>query len=174
MPPMLANRPYDSLAVGDSARLTRVLHRSDIALFAALSGDVNPAHLDDDFARESRFHHVIAHGMWGGALVSTLLGTRLPGPGTIYVSQQLRFLKPVAVGDELTVTISVREKQERRHVLLDCAAVNQLGETVLAGEAEVIAPAEALAVAAPPLPEVQIVHPLGPESFRIDAGQAAE
>lgn len=76
----IENRTFDELAVGDSATLERRLTMDDIKLFAIMSGDVNPAHVDEDFAKSSRFHEVIAHGMWGGALISTVLGTEMPGP----------------------------------------------------------------------------------------------
>ena len=79
----------------------------DIQLFALLSGDIDPAHVDPEFAASSRFEGVIAHGMWGGALISGVLGTRLPGAGTIYRSQTLRFLAPVRIGDVLKVSVRV-------------------------------------------------------------------
>jgi len=84
MPPSdthIENRTYDEIKVGDTATLERRLTMDDIKLFAVMSGDVNPAHVDEDFAKSSRFQEIIAHGMWGGALISTLLGTELPGPG---------------------------------------------------------------------------------------------
>lgn len=84
----IENRTFDELRVGDSASLTRTLTRKDIQLFAVMSGDVNPAHLDDEYARSDMFHKVIAHGMWSGALISTVLGTQLPGPGTIYLASR--------------------------------------------------------------------------------------
>jgi phosphate acetyltransferase len=80
----IENRTFDEIQVGESAELTRRLTMEDIRLFAAMSGDLNPTHLDQDFAKSSSFHAVIAHGMWGGALISALLGTRLPGPGSLY------------------------------------------------------------------------------------------
>ena len=95
----LTNRTFDQLHVGDHAELTRTVDKDDIALFAAVSGDSNPAHLDTAFAAHGPFGHVVAHGMWTAALISAVLGTRLPGPGTIYLAQELRFLKPVAPGD---------------------------------------------------------------------------
>ena len=95
----IRNRTFDEIAVGDSASLRRTLTKADIELFAAMSGDVNPAHVDEQYARSGMFHHVVAHGMWGGSLISTLLGTELPGPGTIYLGQDLRFRHPVALGD---------------------------------------------------------------------------
>jgi acyl dehydratase len=77
----IQNRTFDEIQVGDSASLTRALTRQDISLFAAMSGDVNPAHVDEEYARSDMFHKIVAHGMWGGALISTVLGTKLPGPG---------------------------------------------------------------------------------------------
>ena len=97
----IENRTYDEIQVGDSATLTRTLRPEDIQLFAIMSGDVNPAHVDPEYAHSSMFHEVIAHGMWGGALISTVLGTEFPGPGTIYISQTLRFSRPVKVGEQL-------------------------------------------------------------------------
>lgn len=136
----IENKTFDEIKVGDVAALTRTLMRRDIDLFAAMSGDVNPAHVDTEFAKSDVFHKVIAHGMWGGTLISAVLGTELPGPGTIYLDQSLRFLKPVGLGDTVTVHVTVREKQENRRVLLDCRCTNQIGELVTDGVAKVIAP----------------------------------
>jgi acyl dehydratase len=77
------NRTFDEIKIGDAASLVRTLSKDDISLFAVMSGDVNPTHVDDEYAKSDTFHKIIAHGMWGGALISTLLGTKLPGPGTI-------------------------------------------------------------------------------------------
>ncbi|HYR26410.1 MAG TPA: MaoC/PaaZ C-terminal domain-containing protein, partial [Aquabacterium sp.] len=139
-PSLLENRTYDELNVGDSASLTRTLTKDDIDAFAILSGDVNPAHLDEAYARETPFQKVIAHGMWGGTLISTLLGTQLPGPGTIYVGQSLRFMRPVNLGDILTVSVTVKEKKPKSMVTLACECTNQQGKVVITGEAEVMAP----------------------------------
>ena len=87
----IENRTFDEIKVGDSARLVRTLTKDDINIFAAMSGDVNPAHMDEEYARSDLFHKIIAHGMWSGSLISTLLGTKLPGPGTIYLGQTLTF-----------------------------------------------------------------------------------
>jgi acyl dehydratase len=95
----IENHVYDEIKVGDQAAISRTLTRDDIMVFAAVSGDVNPAHVDEEFARSKMFHQIVAHGMWGGSLISTVLGTVLPGPGTIYVGQTLRFHHPVTVGD---------------------------------------------------------------------------
>lgn len=105
----LRNRTFDELRPGDTASIVRLVGRDDIDLFAAVSGDLNPAHLDAAFARTGLFGHVVAHGMWTAALVSAVLGTRLPGPGTIYLGQDLRFLKPVVPGDTITATVTVTE-----------------------------------------------------------------
>jgi phosphate acetyltransferase/phosphate butyryltransferase len=153
----IENRTFDELKVGDSASLARTLTRADIELFAVMSGDVNPAHLDDEYARSDMFHKVIAHGMWSGALISTVLGTQLPGPGTIYLGQSLRFLKPVGLGDTVTVTLTVaRLDPEKRRVTLDCTVTNQDGQQVATGTAEVIAPAEKVSRPRIVLPEVHL------------------
>ena len=102
----LRNHPFEQLRVGDSAELTRVLTEADIALFATVSGDINPAHLDPAYASHTRFGRVIGHGLWSASLISAVLGTRLPGPGTVYLRQDLRFLAPVALGDEVTARVT--------------------------------------------------------------------
>ncbi|MFS2025065.1 bifunctional enoyl-CoA hydratase/phosphate acetyltransferase [Massilia sp. CT11-137] len=153
----ISNRTFDELKVGDSASLARTLTRADIELFAVMSGDVNPAHLDEEYARSSMFHEVIAHGMWSGALISTVLGTQLPGPGTIYLGQSLRFLKPVGLGDTVTVLLTVARLDPDKHrVTLDCTVTNQHGQQVASGTAEVIAPAEKVARPRIALPEVRL------------------
>ena len=137
----IENKTFDEIEVGQSAELVRTLEQKDIELFAVMSGDVNPAHVDQEFARSDLFHKVIAHGMWGGALISALLGTELPGPGTIYLNQSLSFRRPVGLGDKVTVRVTVREKKpEKRRLIMDCECLNQAGEVVITGEAEVIAP----------------------------------
>lgn len=142
-PQWIENHPFDEIAVGDHAELSRTLLDEDIQLFAAMSGDVNPAHLDPEYAKSTQFHGIIAHGMWGGALISTVLGTEYPGPGTIYLSQSLRFLRPVHVGDTLVVRVTVTQKNpENQHVTLDCRCTDQHGDEVITGTALVLAPSE--------------------------------
>ena len=154
----IENHVFDEIKVGDRATISRTLSRDDIVLFAAVSGDVNPAHVDDEFARGEMFHHIIAHGMWGGSLISTVLGTVLPGPGTIYLSQTLRFLHPVAVGDTVHVTVTAKEKiEEHGRILFDCQCVNQHGEAVITGTAEVLAPREKVKRPRMPIPTVRLV-----------------
>src|SRR3974377_1560395 len=139
----IENKTFDEIKIGDAAELTHTLRKQDIELFAVMSGDINPAHVDPEFAKSDMFHKVIAHGMWGGALISALLGTELPGPGTIYLGQTFRFRHPVALGDNVTVTVKVARKDEEKHrVQLDCTVTNQLGQLVIDGAADVIAPTE--------------------------------
>lgn len=156
----LENITYDELRVGQSARLLRTLTLADIQAFAAVSGDTNPAHLDPEYANDTLFHGVIAHGMWGGALISALLGTQFPGPGTIYLDQQLHFTKPVRVGDTLSVTATVAAKDDaRKHVELDCLVVNQKGERVLHGVARVMAPTKRIRLPRVNAPQIQLFDP---------------
>lgn len=156
-PRFIENRTFDEIAVGDTASLTRTLQAQDISLFALASGDVNPAHLDRDYAAEDRFHGVIAHGLWGGSLISAVLGTELPGPGAVYLSQSLRFLHPVRIGDTVTARVTVRAKEAAdQRVRLDCVCLNAQGETVITGEAEVLAPADKVRRPRVLLPEVHL------------------
>ncbi|WGG48488.1 bifunctional enoyl-CoA hydratase/phosphate acetyltransferase [Rugamonas sp. DEMB1] len=160
LPEIIENITFDELQVGQSARQTRTLTEDDISAFAALSGDVNPAHLDADYADKTLFHGVIAHGMWGAGLISKVLGTTLPGPGTIYLEQTLRFLKPVRIGDTLRVTATVLSKEEvKKHVTLECEIKNQNGALVLAGVATVIAPTEKVRRPRTQLPLLRLVDP---------------
>ena len=153
----IENVTFDEIKVGDCARLVRTLRPEDIHLFAVMSGDVNPTHVDVEYARSSQFREVVAHGMWGGALFSSVLGTEYPGPGTVYVSQTLRFHRPVTIGDTLTVTITVSQKFEHNHhVLFDCSATNQDDMKVITGTAEVLAPVDKVKRPRINLPEVTI------------------
>ena len=156
---LLTNRTFDEVAIGESASLVRVVRMDDIELFATVSGDANPAHLDAGFAASDPFGHVVAHGMWTAALVSAVLGTKLLGPGTIYLGQDLHFLKPVTPGDTITVTVTVRSKEaSKRTVVLDTVCTNQRGETVLSGAATVKAPGQRMSWPRLRLPEVTLKH----------------
>ncbi len=153
---MIENKTYDEIKVGDSASLKHTLMQRDIELFAVMSGDVNPAHVDAQYAKDGIFHKIIAHGMWGGALISTVLGTELPGPGTIFLNQTLNFLHPIALGDTVNVCVTVTEKKAAKHIIeLDCQCVNQLNKTVITGVATVIAPIEKIKRKRIVLPEVE-------------------
>jgi len=139
----IENRTFDEISIGDTATLDRTLTEQDITLFAVMSGDINPAHVDPEYAKSSRFREVIGHGMWSGALISTVLGTEFPGPGTIYLGQNLRFKRPVKVGDTITIRVTAKEKDAGKgKVVLDTECLNQDGEVVVSGTAEVIAPKE--------------------------------
>lgn len=168
---MIENRTFDEIRVGDQAQLTRTVRKDDIDLFAIVSGDVNPAHLDPAFAESDTFHRVIAHGMIGAGFISAALGTELPGPGTIYLAQDLKFLEPVDVDDTLTVTLTVTEKDaENLRLTIDCSVVNQQGETVIAGTATVKAPTEKVSRPRIELPEVRFSRH---ERFRALMAEAA-
>lgn len=156
-PPTLHNRTYDAIAIGDSASLTRTAVQDDIDLFASVSGDINPAHMNPDYAASHHFGQVIVHGMWTASLVSAVLGNELPGPGTVYLGQDLRFRAPVVLGDTITARVTVREKRPARNVVaLDCECVNQHGKVVLSGIAEVIAPTESVEVVRKGPPSVRL------------------
>lgn len=157
MDEFLRNRTFDELQPGETASIVRIVGRDDIDLFAAVSGDVNPSHIDAAFAATGLFGQVVAHGMWTAALVSAVLGTKLPGPGTIYLGQDLKFLKPVALGDTITATVTVREKRaDKRIVTLGTSCTNQAGEEVLNGIAKVIAPDRLIEWPRTRLPDVSL------------------
>lgn len=154
---MSENHTFDEIKVGDTACIVRTLTTRDIQLFALVSGDVNPAQLDADYAATDMVHRVIAHGMWGGGLISAVLGTELPGPGTIYLSQSLRFTRPVAVGDTITTSVTVIGKgPEHPVVVLQCLCVNQEGQDVITGEATVKAPTQKIRRPRLTLPDVRL------------------
>ncbi|MDR3087291.1 MAG: bifunctional enoyl-CoA hydratase/phosphate acetyltransferase [Azoarcus sp.] len=139
----IQNRTFDEIEVGDFAQLVRTLRTEDIQLFAVISGDINPTHLDPEFAHSGQFREIVGHSLWGGTLISAILGTEFPGPGTVYVSQSFNFQRPVTVGDILTITVTCREKYEHNHhIVFDCKALNQNGVKVMDGIAEVSAPTE--------------------------------
>ena len=165
---VLRNRTFDEIAVGESAAIERTLTATDIQLFAAMSGDINPTHIDAEFAASTQYQGVIAHGMWGAALISAVLGTRLPGPGTLYLGQTLTFQAPVRVGDTLKITVRVASRDESTHrLVLDCSCVNQDGKTVIAGEATVLAPTERIERPRNALPQVRIALQHGDDLVRL-------
>ena len=160
LPAWIENVTYEELSVGQSAHLQRTLQLADIQAFAAVSGDTNPAHLDPEYANDTLFHGVIAHGMWGGSLISALLGTEFPGPGTIYLHQDLDFLRPVRVGDTLTVEVTVAAKEDEHHrVDLACQVTNQTGTLVLRGMARVMAPTQKVRRPRIDAPSIQVIDP---------------
>jgi phosphate acetyltransferase len=156
----MENHTYDEIRVGQSVRRVRALTLADIQAFAAVSGDTNPAHLDPDYANDTLFHGVVAHGMWGAALISALLGTQFPGPGTLYLQQDLHFTRPVRVGDTLTVEVQVLSKDDaKKHLELDCRVTNQHGDVVLHGIARVLAPTQKVRRPRVQAPHIQLFDP---------------
>ena len=129
----------DDMAVGDAATFAKTVTEADILLFAAVSGDTNPVHIDQDFAAATPFKSRIAHGMLSASFISAVLGVRLPGPGTIYLSQAMRFRAPVRVGDTVVVTATIKALDvDKRRVTLE--TVCKVGDTVVIdGEAVVMA-----------------------------------
>ena len=154
----IENHPYDEIRVGQSAELQRTLTRDDIVLFGKVSGDLNPTHVDAEFARGSAAGEITGHSLWNSGLISSLLGNVLPGPGTVYRKQDMQFHRPVALDDTVTARVKVREKRDDHVVLFDCEVVNQRDQTVMSGVAEVSAPTEKLSVPKAELPEVSVRH----------------
>jgi len=153
----LENRPFDDIRVGDTASLTRTLTRTDVKTFAVLSGDLNPTHVDDDFARQHGDGRLHAHSMFSGALISSVLGNELPGPGTRYVRQELRFLRVLNADDTITATVTVREKRtDSGTVVFDCTCSNQSGDVVAEGIAEVVAPTAKVVLPRPDVARISV------------------
>jgi 3-hydroxybutyryl-CoA dehydratase len=133
---------YSEIRVGDRAFVEKTIGESDVYLFAGITGDLNPAHVNEEAMKSSRFGGRIAHGMLSASLLSAVLGMRLPGPGTIYLSQTLQFKAPVRIGDTVRAEAEVVEKLEKGRVRLRTACSIQDGTVVLEGEATVLAPRE--------------------------------
>ena len=153
----LESRTFDEINVGDCSSLVRTLRPEDIQLFAVMSGDVNPAIVDPEFAHSGMFREVIAHGMWSASLISTTLGTQFPGPGTILIDQALHFSRPVTIGDTITITVTVKQKFEHNHhIIFDCVCTNQDNLQVVYGTAEVLPPSEKIKTKRIDLPEITI------------------
>jgi phosphate butyryltransferase len=154
---LLVNRTFDEIALGEEASLSRRFGQQDLDLFALITGDINPAIMDPAFARTDILHKVAAHGLLSGGLIAAVLGTKLPGPGTVYLDQSLEFLKPVELGDTITATVTVREKHpQKADVILECRCTNQRGELVVRGSARVRAPREKVSVKQFELPDVRL------------------
>jgi len=130
----------EDLKVGQSAMFGRTVTDADIVAFAGVSGDTNPIHLHDGFARTTRFGQRIAHGMLSGSYISTVIGTKLPGPGAVYISQTMNFMAPVIIGDTITAIATITAiDQQRRRVTLKTQCVNG-DKVVIDGEATVLVP----------------------------------
>ncbi len=137
----MIGKTIDQLEVGDTAEFAKTVSESDVYLFAGVTGDLNPAHINEEYARKTFFKTRIAHGMLLAGFISTVIGNKLPGPGTIYVRQELNFLAPVHMGDTIFAQAEVKEiVAEKNRVIMRTTCVNQDGTTVLDGEALVSPP----------------------------------
>ena len=138
---MELGKTVSEMNVGDSATFTKTVSESDVYQFAGITGDFNPAHINDEFAKATMFKERIAHGMLSAGFISTVLGTKLPGPGSIYLKQELAFLAPVKIGDTVTAKVEVKELSlEKNRVVLRTVCTNQNGKDVLDGEAVMMPP----------------------------------
>jgi len=153
----LSNRTFDEIAIGDTAVVERTLTADDIRAFALLSGASDPFRQDANKVTAAFLQGMVAHGMWGGALLSAVVGTRLPGPGTTYLGETLQFLSPVQSGDTLTLKVVVTARDPvTRQIRLAWHCTNQNGDRVIEGSANVIAPAEKVTLSRSALPEVKL------------------
>lgn len=156
-PKLLRNRPFAQIHVGDSAQLSRTLTRLDVKTFALVSGDLNPTHVDDAFVAAHGDAGLVAHNIWAGALISSVLGNELPGPGTVYLAQTLAFERPVRVGDTVTASVTVTEKHDASlTVVLSCRCINQMGQAVALGAARVRAPEFSIEMPRPDVGEMAV------------------
>ena len=152
---VIENRTFDEIVLGESASLTRVFSREDMDFFALITGDAGPSLVDG--AKDVAVPEPVTHGWFSSGLIASVLGTKLPGPGTVYLEQTMRFLKPVAVGDQITASLTVRGKDGSNfQIMFDCLCVNQANERVAEGSALVRAPREKMRVPRMELPDVQL------------------
>jgi len=153
----LKSTSFDDLEIGTRGIFQKTLNERDIVLYGETSGDINPVHFDESYASQTMFNGRIAHGLWSAGLISTCIGTVMPGPGSIYLGQELRFKLPVRIGDTLTATVTVKEKnQKRKFVVIDCQVTNQHGKVVVCGDAKVMPPDLSAEVEKPGLPQITI------------------
>ena len=136
----MTGKTYDQIHIGDSAEFSKTFSEADIYLYAGISGDFNPAHINEAYARKTYFKTRIAHGMLSAGLISAGIGTQLPGPGSIYMQQTLSFQAPVYMGDTVTARVEVMEKVDKKKVRLKTTCLNQDAVIVLEGEALVSPP----------------------------------
>lgn len=126
--------------VGQTASFTKTVTETDVVLFAGISGDLNPAHVDEVAAKQSMFKGRVAHGILGASFISAVIGMKLPGPGTLYLSQDLQFVKPIYFNDTVTATVTIKEVGRRGRLTLETKLTNQDGKELITGEAKVFAP----------------------------------
>ncbi|HNU75408.1 MAG TPA: MaoC family dehydratase [Deltaproteobacteria bacterium] len=137
----MPGKTISEMKIGDYAEFAKTIAEADIYLFAGLTGDLNPAHVNEEYARETFFKTRIAHGILQAGFISAAIGMQLPGPGTIYIRQELNFLAPVRIGDTVTARVEVAEiNAEKNRVVLKTTCRNQNQETVLDGQALVSPP----------------------------------
>jgi phosphate acetyltransferase len=155
---MITNKTFDEIQIGDSARMQRTLTKQDIDVFGLLSGDMNPTHFSDEYAQMLlERHKLVGHSMWGGCLISSLLGNDLPGPGSVYQSQNFEFHNAVELGDIVTITVTATSKNAADgSVVFDCRAVNQRDEKIITGVARVKAPTKKPTEAGSPYAAMQL------------------
>ncbi len=136
---MVNNRAFNDIKIGEKGSISKTISEADIYTFAGISGDFNPLHISEECASKSRFKKRIAHGMHTASLISTVLGTDLPGANTIYLSQDIRFMAPAFIGDTLTATVEVIKKTKNRNMLtLKTTVTNQSGKILVNGQATVM------------------------------------
>jgi 3-hydroxybutyryl-CoA dehydratase len=154
---VLENIIYDELHVGDFATFTKTLTEEELLFFAAASSDTNPQSLSLETVRKELLKADIGYGMWSESVITAAIENIIPGPGTIYLEQQLKFKRSVEIGNTLTVKLTIKEKLERHRVLINCEVTNQDAELVVSGEAKVIAPIEKLSIEQSELPRIKIL-----------------
>lgn len=137
---MLIGRTIEDINIGDSASIARTISESDIYLYAGITGDLNSVHINEEVAKKSMFKGRIAHGMLTAGLISAVLGNYLPGPGSIYISQELKFISPVRAGDTITAEVEVLEIINNKIVKLKTNCINQNGDIVIEGIATILPP----------------------------------
>jgi len=137
----MLGKTIDELVLGETAEFTKTITEADIILFAGVTGDLNPAHINEEYAKNTFFKTRIAHGILQAGFISAAIGMKLPGPGTIYMKQELNFRAPVHIGDTITARVEVSQiDEEKNRVVLKTTCSNQEGEIVLDGEALVSSP----------------------------------
>jgi len=154
---VLENIIYDELQTGDYATFTKTLTEEQLVLFAAASSDTNPQSLALEVVKKDLLKADIGYGMWSESIISAAITNVIPGPGTIYLEQQLKFERKVDIGNTLTVKLTIKEKLERHRVIIYCEVTNQDSELVVSGEAKVIAPIEKISIEQSELPRIKII-----------------
>ena len=137
----MIGKTIDELHIGDAAEFTKTISESDIYLFAGVTGDLNPAHINDSYAQNTFFKTRIAHGMLLAGFVSGVIGMKLPGPGSIYIRQELKFLAPARIGDTITARVEITQMQsEKNRITLRTTCTNQENTLLMDGEATISPP----------------------------------